>query len=137
MENVQEAFEMVLGKDFIEEMKSRLIIIGCSLAAVIAIIIIIAVWKSIALKKVKKAILALSEQPNNEQADAFFRSINRVSAVGKFFARHSKSFSGLPKGECRTIYNSTVLTSKSMSDENKKEIRDYLMKVGCSGLTTV
>lgn len=60
-----------------------------------------------------------------------------MSSVGTFFAKHSKDYSGLSKGDCRTIYNSTVLNSNKISVDNKKSIRDCLMKIGCMGLTDV
>lgn len=137
MDGVKEAFEIVFGEEFINEMATRLLIIACSFGAVILIIIAIAIWKSVACGKIKKAILALSEHPDDQQAELFIAEIGKVSSVGTFFAKHSKGYSGLSKGDCRTIYNSTVLNSSRISVDNKKSIRDCLMKLGCSGLTDI
>lgn len=137
MENIKEAFEIVFGKDFVDEMLSRLLIIGISLCAVLLLIASIAVWKSVACGKIKKAVLALSEHPDDETAGQFVQRVEKVTAVGKFFARHSGSYAGLSKSDCRTIFNSTVLPSARISSENKKTVRALLMKIGCSGLTDV
>lgn len=137
MEGINEAFEIVFGKEFVDEMASRLFIIACALLGVLFIIFIISVWKSIANRKIKKAILALSEYPDDEQAEVFIVAIDKVSSFGKFLANHSKSYSGLSKGDCRIIYNSTVLTSNKIGRENKIIVRRRLMKVGCTGLTDV
>lgn len=128
---------MVLGKEFLDEMITRLLIIVGVVAAVLLIIIVIAIWKSIAGKKIKKAILALSEHPNDEQAGVFVKSIGKISPIGRFFAKLGKGFSGLSKSECRTIFNSTFLSSEAMGAENKKTVRECLMKLGCNGLTDI
>lgn len=137
MDGIIEAFEIVFGKDFLNEMAMRLLIIACSLAALIILIIAVFVWKGIACRKVKKAVLALSEHPDNGQAVMFAAEIKKISAVGRFFAKHSGTFSGLAKSECRMIYNLTVLPSGRIDDGNKKNVRDCLMKLGCTGLTDV
>ncbi len=135
MENIREAFEIALGKDFVSEMISRLIIIAAVFGAIILIIIAIAIWKSIACRKIKKAILDLSEYPDDAHASAFLESVAHVTSFGKFMAKHSKGFSGLSKTECRTIYNSTVLASSKITAENKNAVRICLTDIGCSGLT--
>lgn len=137
MNEINEAFEIVFGQEFIDEMLTRLLIIGCSLAAILLIIISIFVWKIIACGKIKKAILSLSEHPDDEQAESFVQNIGKISSIGKFFARHGRSYSGLSKGDCRSIFNSTVLSSTKINNENKRSIRNCLMKIGCTGLTDI
>ena len=137
MDGIKEAFEIVFGEEFINEMMTRLIIIACSLVAILLVILVIAIWKTIVCKKINKAIIAVSEYSDNEHAEICFKSVKGVSPIGRFFAKHSKSFSGLSKGECRTIYNQTILSSDKISSDNKKEVRASLLLVGCSGLTDI
>lgn len=137
MDGIKEAFEIVFGEEFVNEMATRLIIIVCSLAAILLVVLIISAWKAIACKKIRKAILALSEHPDNEHAELCIKSVSTMSSFGKFLAKHSKGFSGLSKGESRSIYNQTVLTSNNISPDNKKEVRVNLIKVGCDGLTDI
>ena len=137
MNDLIKVFEELLGKSFVAEMLSRLTIILGALAAAVLLVILIAVWKKIACGKIKKAILALSEHPNDAQAKQSVKDIDSVSAVGKFFARHSKNLAGLSKGDCRTIFNTTVLTAEKISDENKTAVRTCLINAGCDGLTDI
>ena len=137
MDDVKEAFNKVLGEDFVNEMLNRLLIIAYALAAVILLVVIYIVWKAIACGKIKKAILALSEHPTDEQATTFASTINKISPIGKFFAKNSKGYSGISQSECRIIFNSTVLTSSKIGNDNKKAVRDSLMKIGCNGLTDI
>lgn len=137
MGGIKEIFEILLGKEFVDEMATRLLIILGSLAVAVLIVVAFSIWKGVACGKVKKAILSLSEHPDDQQAERFTAEIDKVSSVGRFFAKHSKEYSGLSKGDCRTIYNSTVLASNRISVDNKKAIRDCLMKFGCTGLTDV
>ena len=96
---------------------------------------IIAIWKAIACGKIKKVILSLSEYPDDSHADEFINSSTHISAIGRLFAKAGKGFSGLTKGECRNIYNTTVLNSSNISNEKKEKIRIILTKFGCTGLT--
>ena len=135
MEEMREAFEMVLGAEFLQEMGRRLLIIACSIAGLLLLIAVIAIWKSVACGRVRSAILSLSEHPDDAHASALVADLRRLSAVGRFFAKHSKSFGGLPKGDCRMIYNLTVLPSPRLSGENKRAVREALLGIGCTGLT--
>lgn len=137
MEGIKEAWDIVFGEGVFEETLTKLFIILGAMFAVLLLILIIAIWKSIAGHKIKKSILALSEHPNDKQSELFFKTVNRVSFIGRFFNKHSRGFSGLSKGECRSIYNSTILTSESVSIDNKKNVRAYLIKLGCKGLTDI
>lgn len=116
-------------------MATRLLIILGVIAALVLILIAVLIIKSIACGKIKKAILSLSEHPDEAQAKLFAQQISKISPVGIFFAKHSGGYSGLSKGECRTIYNSTVLPSGRISEESKKKVRACLVKIGCTGLT--
>lgn len=137
MSEIIEAFELVLGEEFVEEMAMRLLLIACVLAAVIVLVVVIAVWKAVACGKIKNAVLALSEHPDDRHAESFIDEISRLSSVGIFFAKHGNGYSGLTKSDVRVIYNSTVLISDMIGTENKKRVRDCMIKVGCTGLTDI
>ena len=134
MDGVKEAFEIVFGEEFINEMFSRLIIILSSLAAALFIILFVSVWKLIATQKIKKAILLLSEYPDNYHADVFVSKIKHITPVGKMFARIGKKYSGLSKDECRNIFNTTIVNSPEIDEVKLVEVRKAMISVGCKGL---
>jgi len=63
MEGIQEVFEIVFGKEFVNEMATRLIIIVCSLVAILLVVLIISAWKAIACKKSGKQFLHYQNIP--------------------------------------------------------------------------
>lgn len=137
MDGLKDTLVTVFGEAFLNEMAKRLWIIVCSLAAAVLIVAVISIWKSVACGKAKKAILSLSEHPDDKQAELFVTEIDKLSPIGKFLAKHSKEYSGLSRGDCRTIFNATVRASSKISTDQKTKIRDRLMMFGCTGLTDV
>ena len=99
------------------------------------IVLVPTIWKAAAGGKIKKALLAVSESPDDAQAQQFLETTGRITDFGRFLAKHAKTFAGLTKSECRNLYHTTVVSSSRMSMENKQALRARLMSFGCSGLT--
>lgn len=113
-----------------------LIIVGVA-GVLILLAVTITVWKIIACKKIKDAVYDLSEHPDDEHAELFVKNAGAVSPIGRFLAKAGRSFAGLSKSDCRSIYNSTILPAGNISAENKKNIRALLTKLGCKGLIDI
>jgi len=137
LEEIAEAFDMVLGEDFVDEMVRRLIIIFSVVGIVLAILIVLLIWRLIAKGKIKKAMLVISEYPDKEHCEIFLSSIKHITRFGKGLAKVGLGYSGLSKGECRTIFNTTVVGSQKLDSNDKKEIRKAMISVGCTGLLSV
>ncbi len=134
MDGVKEAFEIVFGEEFINEMFTRLVIIFSSLAAVLFIIMFISIWKTSAARKIKKAILLLAEYPDNYHADEFLSKMKKITPIGKAFAKIGNKFAGLSKDECRNIFNTTIVNSPEIEEVKLIAIRKAMNSVGCKGL---
>lgn len=134
MDGIKEAWDIVFGEGVFEDMIRRLLIILGVVGVVLAIIILLAIWRMIAKSKIKKAMLIISEYPDKEHCEIFLSAIRNISGFGKALAKIGLGYSGLSKGECRTIFNTTVIGSQRLDNSEKNEIRKAMISVGCNGL---
>lgn len=134
MDGIKEAWDIVFGEGVFEDTISTIIKILIICGSIIIFFVIMAIWQFVAKSKIKKAMMMISEYPDNEHSVLFLNSIKRITIVGKTLAKIGFGFVGLSKSDCREIFNTTIFNSNFIDLIKKKELRKAMISVGCTGL---